>query len=142
VLALGVLVFVVGSLLVLNVWAVIDAKLAVSAAAREGARAAAEASGSEADAAHAAAAAARAALSASGRQVDDERTDVSVETASADGLLERCERITVVVSHDVPTVPLPWLGDAWGSLVTVTSRHSEIVDPYRSGLVGAARCAP
>jgi hypothetical protein len=64
---------------------------------------------------------------------------VSVATAHPDGDLGRCERVTVEVRHDVPTVVLPFAG-GWGSLVTVTARHSEVVDPYRSGLPGAARC--
>ncbi|MBA2283441.1 MAG: hypothetical protein H0W25_19710, partial [Acidimicrobiia bacterium] len=37
-LPFGLLIFVVGALLVANAWAVIDAKLAVTAAAREAAR--------------------------------------------------------------------------------------------------------
>jgi hypothetical protein len=47
--------------------------------------------------------------------------------------------VTVEVSHDVATVVLPWV-DGWGSVVTVSARHSEVVDPYRGGLAGAARC--
>ena len=43
VLPLGMLVLVVGTLLVVNAWAVVDAKLAASAAAREAARAYVEA---------------------------------------------------------------------------------------------------
>ena len=138
VLAFGVLVFVIGSLLVLNAWAVIDAKLAVAAAAREGARAAAESAGpSEGDAAAAASDAAVEALGVSGRSSDG--TAVSVGTSRPDGELSRCERVTVEVSHDVPTVVLPW-ADGWGSVVTVSARHTELVDPYRSGLAGAAEC--
>ena len=38
-LPFGVLIFVVGSLLIANAWAVVDAKLATTAAAREAARA-------------------------------------------------------------------------------------------------------
>jgi hypothetical protein len=142
VLAFGVLVFVVGSLLVLNVWAVIDAKLAVAAAAREGARAAAESSGpSEADAAADAAEAAEASLGVSGREASDtsDGPAVSLGTSRPDGELSRCERVTVEVRHEVPTVVLPW-ADGWGSAVTVSARASEVVDPYRSGLAGAAEC--
>ncbi|MGH2685611.1 MAG: hypothetical protein ACRDJP_09115, partial [Actinomycetota bacterium] len=42
-LPFGVLIFVVGALLVTNVWGVIDAKLAATSAAREAARAFVEA---------------------------------------------------------------------------------------------------
>ena len=44
VLPIGFLLFVVGLLLVVNVWSVIDAKLAAGAAAREAARTAVESS--------------------------------------------------------------------------------------------------
>ncbi len=39
----------------------------------------------------------------------------------------------------VPLVAIPLLGQA-GNGITVTARHSEVVDPYRSGLPGTATC--
>ena len=47
-----------------------------------------------------------------------------------------------VVSYEVPTFRLPWIGGFAGSVVTATGRHSEVVDPYRSGLAtdGDTRC--
>jgi hypothetical protein len=69
-LPFGLLVFVVGSLLVANAWAVIDAKIAVDAAARQAARAYAEAE-LPAEAERDAVAAGLAALQAHGRNPDE-----------------------------------------------------------------------
>src|SRR4051794_39293715 len=46
-LPFGLLIFVVGTLMVVNLWAVLDTKMGVDAAAREGARAVAESDGVE-----------------------------------------------------------------------------------------------
>jgi len=131
-LAFGVLVFVLGTLLVANAWGVIDAKLAATAAAREAARTYVEAASADA-ASGAARRASEEAIEAHGRRV--ERS----ETTLVEGRFERCERITIQVSYTVPLVAVPLLGQA-GDGVTVTSRHSEVVDPYRSGLPGTASC--
>src|SRR5207249_6381933 len=48
-LAFGVLVFVMGTLVIANAWAAIDAKVATAAAAREAARAYVESSSTHAD---------------------------------------------------------------------------------------------
>lgn len=121
----GVLVFVFGTLLVANTWAVIDAKMAASAAAREGARAFVEAA-SRSEGAQRADQAARQAILGYGR--DPER--LSVATA---GLLERCASVTVTVAYPVPVAGIPVLGRRAGT-ITVTASHAEVVDPYRSGL--------
>ena len=128
----GVLVFVFGTLVVVNAWGVIDAKLATTSAAREAARAFVE-SPPQVDAGRAAENAAREAILAHGRRW--ERTTI----APLEGGFARCQRITVEVAYDVPLIAVPLLGQA-GNGITVTSRHSEIVDPYRSGLAGAAAC--
>ena len=131
-LPFGVLVFVVGSLLVANVWGVVDAKLAVTSAAREAARAYVEATGptaavSEADQA------ARDALAGHGR--DPGRATV----VRASGSFSPCARVTFEVTYTVPAVVLPWVG-GYGHGFTARARHSELVDPYRSGLAGSADC--
>ena len=131
-LVFGVLVFVFGTLVVANAWGVIDAKLATTAAAREAARTYVEAS-SEATAGPAALHAAEQAIVAHGRRW--ERTAV---TSLGPGFA-RCQRVTIEVTYDVPLIAVPLLGQA-GNGITVTSRHSEIVDPYRSGLGGTAAC--
>lgn len=131
----GVLVFVLGTLLVANAWGVIDAKLAASSAAREAARTYAEAPSGDSDDAWAAARqAARDAIEGHGR--DWARTTVD---PPAGGGLERCRRFTVEVRYDVPLVAVPLLGQH-GRGIEVKAQHSEIIDPYRSGLPGTASC--
>ena len=128
----GVLIFVVGVLVIANVWAVVDARIVADDAAREAARAFVKAPDA-AGAASAADAAARDTLTAEGR--DATRASISI-----DGTLARCARITVSVAYPVALVGLPWLGKP-GRLLTVHARQSELVDPYRSGLPGTASCA-
>lgn len=127
-LPLGFLVLVAGALLVVNVWAVIDAKLATESAAREAARAYVEASSpTAADAA--AVAAAREALAGHHRDPDAARYGGPASTA-----LVRCARITWTVEYDVPSLTLPFIGGFGPSFITARAAHSEIVDPFRSGL--------
>ncbi|MGI9120641.1 MAG: hypothetical protein ACR2G7_11075 [Acidimicrobiales bacterium] len=124
------MVFVIGVALLVNVWGVIDGKLAASAAAREAARAFVESSGPGAGAALVDARAA-AAAAIDGHKVDPGRWDLRSEGPLE---LQRCARVTLVVSYDVPTFRLPWVGGFGGSVITATGRHTEVVDPYRSGL--------
>ena len=132
-LAFGVLVFVVGTLLVVNAWGVIDAKMATTAAAREAARTYVEAA-SEAAAGPGAEAAALDAIVAHGRA----RGRARVERVDG-GPFARCRRVTIEVTYRVPMVAVPLLGEA-GDGLTVTSRHAEVVDPYRDGVPGPAAC--
>lgn len=129
-LIFGVVVFVVGALLMANAWAVVDAKMAVSSAARETARTYVESDGDLA----AADAVGRAAFAAS-TGLDPGR----LAFAGATGAFERCARITVTYRYQVPALSLPG-GAGWGSAFEVSASHSEIVDPYRAGLEGEARC--
>jgi len=131
----GLLVFVLGGLLIANAWAVVDAKFATDAAAREAARAYVEASdGSTAMAA--AEAAARQAVIAHGR--DGARADVRPVGPVR---FARCERITIEVSYEIPALKLPLVG-GWGAPFDVRSHHSEVVDPFRSDVPGEAEgCA-
>ena len=128
----GLLVFVLGGLLIANAWAVVDAKFATDAAAREAARAYVEAS--DGDGALAAAeAAARQAVTAHGR--DGSRADVRPVGAAR---FARCERVTIEVTYEVPALTLPLVG-GWGPApFTVRSHHSEVVDPFRSDVPGEA----
>ncbi|HEX5365982.1 MAG TPA: hemolysin family protein [Acidimicrobiales bacterium] len=141
-LPFGLLVFVVGTLLVANAWAVVDAKLAVDAAARQATRAYVEAEvpdGDGADGAEATAVAAGlAALDAHGR--DPAKAWVGLgglEGSGGQQGFSRCARATFVARYEVPALTLPWIG-GFGRGIDVTSRHSEIVDPYRSGVPGSA----
>lgn len=126
VLPFGVLVFVVGTLLFANAWAVVDAKLVVQAAARETARAYVESDGS-AKALDKAKVRGREAVSGMGR--NGEELKLVVDAPVFDG----CAPVTVTASYPVPSVHLPFLG-GYGRTFDVTASHREIVDPLRSGV--------
>lgn len=129
----GILVFVVGVLLVSNAWAVIDAKMSVAAVAREATRAYVEAPVG-ADPLALARAAAEEAIRGMGR--DPAQLQLVPESAG----LTRCQRVTFAASYRVAAVTLPWIG-GYGEGFTATARHSEIVDPYRTGVaLGPERC--
>ena len=126
VLPFGLLLFVSAMLVVANAWAVVDAKFAASSAAREGTRAYTE-SLSESDAGATLERRAREALTAYGRNGDRVTIRVDAEPFG------RCSRVTVEVSYRVPALTVPFIG-GFGSGITARSRHSGVVDPYRSGL--------
>lgn len=129
-LPFGVLVFVIGSLLLSNAWGVIDAKLAASAAAREATRAYVESSGPTAeDAASHARLAAESAIVGHGRDA----AKMTLENRGAT-TYTRCAEITFEVSYPVPTISLPWVKGLGPDAFTVRASHSELVDPYRSGV--------
>ena len=131
-LAFGVLVFVVGTLVVVNAWAVIDAKLAAASAAREAARAFVEATDIGA-ADEAAQRAADDAIIGYGRDPD------RMELARDDTSFGRCDRVTFTVRYKVSLGAIPLLKRA-AATFTAEARYSEIVDPFRDGLSGEARC--
>ncbi|HVL28606.1 MAG TPA: hypothetical protein VM390_10695 [Acidimicrobiales bacterium] len=132
-LPFGVLVFVVGVLLVANAWAVVDAKMAVSSAAREAVRAYVESPVDE-DPAARADAAGRAAIAGMGR--DPGRLGLTALEAD----FTRCAEVRFEASYPVPFLTVPFMG-GFGRGFTAVARHAEIVDPYRSGVPrGAATC--
>jgi len=128
----GVLVFVFGTLVVVNAWAVVDAKLAAGSAAREATRSYVEAR-SASEAGTSAQRAAEEAIRGHGRQVE------RLGLRSVDGRFARCSRVTLEATYRVPLLAVPVLGRR-GAGFTVAARHSEVVDPYRSGLAGEASC--
>ena len=131
-LLFGMLIFVFGTLLVAYAWGVVDTKTATGEAARQAVRTYVEAP----DAGIAATEARRAADSAlSGYGRDPSRARITVVS----GTFSRCDRITISVSYPAPLLRLPGLGTL-GRAQSVTSEHSELVDPYRSGLSGTASC--
>jgi hypothetical protein len=136
VLPFGFLVFVAGTLLVANAWAVVDAKLAAEGAAREAARAYVEAPDAQAAIALGLTAA-RDAASAHGRSTDPRVFRVAPPPS---GSFARCARITWTVELDVPALTIPWIGAFGDGPFTAVGRHSELVDPWRAGLPGTARC--
>jgi hypothetical protein len=129
-LAFGVLVFVFGTLLVLNAWAVVDARFATSAAAREAVRAVVQSDRTDLSPAQLearAVAAARQAFLAHGYTAPPTLTDTSLS-------LTRCATVAVTVALEVHPTIVPGLVQR-GSY-TVRSTHAEVVDPFRSGLEG------
>jgi hypothetical protein len=127
-LPFGFLVFVSGTLLLANAWAVIDAHLAATAAATEAVRTFVEASGDEPAAR---AAGERAALDAiEGQGKSATRSTITWEGAA----LVRCQPVTVTVTYRVPTIAVPWLGSFGGGMVRTSAHHTEVVDPWRAGL--------
>jgi hypothetical protein len=126
VIPFGLLTFVVGALLVANAWAVIDAKMAVSAAAREATRAFVEAP-DDSTAPVLAEAAARSAIAGAGRD------PAKLTLTPLEAVFARCETVRYEASYQIPAVRVPWIG-GFGSGFTATARHAEVVDPYRSGV--------
>ena len=133
-LAFGTLLFVFGTLAVANAWGVIDAKMAAAAAAREGARAYVESTAAD-TADGDAERAGRDAMAAHGRDGSSLRITV------VEGSFTRCERVVVEARYELRLVGIPAVGST-ARTVSVAARHSEIVDPFRSGVAGdEARCA-
>lgn len=131
-LPFGLLIFVAGSLLIANAWAVVDAKLATDAAARQAARTFVEGT-DEHLAFDAAADAGRSAIAGHGR--DPDRAEITPIGAFG---LARCERATFEATYEVPALSIPFIGGYGTAPFAVRSTHSEIVDPFRSGLAGEA----
>ncbi|HUS60596.1 MAG TPA: hypothetical protein VMY34_00270 [Acidimicrobiales bacterium] len=126
----GLLIFVLGSLLIANAWAVVDAKFATDAAARQAARTFVEGTDG-ADALAAAEGAGRAAIEGHGR--DPARVVIAPVGAL---LLARCEQVTFEAVYEVPALSIPLIGGYGTAPFRVRSTHSEVVDPFRSGLDG------
>jgi hypothetical protein len=129
VLPFALLVFVAGTLLVANAWAVVQGKVAASAAAREAARAFVESPGPAGPALGEASVAAASAVEGHGGEPDRMRIEPVGQLS-----FSRCARATFEVRYSVATVNVPWIGAFGRGLVTTTARHSEVVDPYRSGV--------
>lgn len=131
-LAFGMVVFVGGTLLIVNAWAVIDAKMGTTAAAREAARTLVESEGDLGDAG----AAGRAAFE---NQVgsSDRLSGPVIEIGG--GEFVRCARVEVTYTYTTPLVSFPFFS-GFGGGIDVTSTHSEIVDPFRAGLGEESRC--
>jgi hypothetical protein len=132
VLPFGLLVLVATTLVIANAWAVLDAKLAVTAASREAVRAYVEAPAG-APVASIARERAVATLESYGRG-DPNRTEVIVSPETSPG---RCGRVFVEVRHRVPVLTVPFAGGL-GRGITARSVHTEIVDPFRDGLPAGA----
>jgi hypothetical protein len=137
VLPFGLLVFVGATLLIVNAWGVVDARLAVATASREAGRAYVE-SGLERGPAAAEGEARQAAdrsVSALGR--DPSRLHLDVSTAG----FTRCAAVVHRASYQVPTLTIPFVG-SWGHAITVSATHRDVVDPFASGINGDGDCVP
>jgi Na+-driven multidrug efflux pump len=132
-LLFGLLIFVAGTLLATHAWAVVDTKAATEAAAQQAVRDYVEAA-SPAAAASQAKQGAAAALAGYGRSAG------RVRVRLVSGSFGRCQRITIAVSYPAPVLMLPWVGRV-GAAEWVRADHSELVDPFRSGLPGSSTCA-
>lgn len=132
VLPFGLLIFVVGALLIANAWAVIDAKMAATGAAREATRAYVEAPNRQA-AEQAARRAAEDSIQGHGRNPR------SLRLSNNGPQFVRCERVVYEARYTVPAIRLPFIG-GFGHGFTVTGRHAEIIDPFADGLAPENRC--
>lgn len=137
VLPFGLLIFVGGTLLIINIWGVVDSKFAADAAARQAARWVVEAAGQSTSAAD---------LRAGARQIAEDtladhgrRGPVQVDVEPSDAAFVRCERIQVTVALEVPAIRLPFLG-GFGDVFDVRATRGELIDPTRSGVDGLASC--
>ncbi len=135
VLPFGVLIFVVGTLLIVNAWGVVDAEVAADAAARQAVRTYVEAPDDATGQAQARAVAA-ATLAGHGRRPD--LMVLSIHRRD-DAPFARCVPVTVEVDYPVPAIRLPFIG-GYGHAFDVRARHTERLDPYRSGVPGQATC--
>jgi hypothetical protein len=134
VLPFGVLIFVVGTLLITNAWGVVDAEVAADAAAHQAVRTYVEAPDGVTAAARAQAVA-RATLAGYGRR--PELMHLSIDRGGR--AFARCVPATVEIDYPVPAIRLPWIG-GYGHAFNVHARHTELIDPHRSGLTGQATC--
>ena len=137
VLPFGLLIFVGGALLIINIWGVVDAKFATDAAARESVRWVVEGAGQETTAEALRDGATRIATDT---LADHGRTGpVTVAVDPPDAAFVRCERIEVTVAIEVPAIRLPFFG-GFGDAFDVRATRGELIDPTRSGLDGLATC--
>jgi Flp pilus assembly protein TadG len=129
-LAFGVLVFVVGTLVIVNAWAVIDARFATSAAAREAVRSVVQAPDvglTSAQLEERAQTAASQALAAHGYTGEPMLTGPPLTQS-------RCATVEITAELEVVPTVLPWVTQPLS--YRVASTHAEVLDPFRAGLDG------
>jgi hypothetical protein len=126
----GVVMIIAITLVLTNVWAVLDTKMMASEAARAAAQAYIEEDDGPSAEAVAQATAARQLRSRFGSDWK------AVPVLDRFG---RCESVGVRVEIKVGLIAVPFIGSVGGTK-TVTSTHRTRIDPYRSGLLGEAAC--
>lgn len=142
-LVIGSLIFLVGTILAINAWAVMDAQFAADGAAREAARFVVEAPNPRTVTDGQVQQVARDAIGVSGYDGTDLVANVNrIERNDRFGDPSiRCATVTVEVDLAVQTIRMPFVDTSgWGSAWTVEASHSEIVDPFRTGLPGEVSC--
>lgn len=122
-LAFGTLVLLAGTLVLLNVWSVVETRVAGDAAAREYLRAYTRATDREAALRHAELAA-RTTLAARGTPLEDLRIHPPDPAAFGP-----CGDARVLLVAAVPAARVPFLGTLGRTEVSV--EHRELLDPYR-----------
>lgn len=135
-LIFGTLVFLLGTIVVLNAWSALDARFATAAAAREAVRAVVGAP-PDADLDAAAWAAAATAFAGHGRDPGD--LEVAWLGATAAPEQVRCGEVRFRVETTVPVLAVPRWGR--GAAFQVSATHAELIEPYRAG-VAASVCEP
>ncbi|MEX0869009.1 MAG: hypothetical protein WD011_04990 [Nitriliruptoraceae bacterium] len=131
-LIFGVLLFVVGSLILVNGWAVIDARFAAANAARAATRAAISTPIGSDPHVQARVAADRV-LRQDGHK--DVEYDVVAERSTS---LGRCDPVRYRVTIRVHPTALGRFG--WSDGIDVMATSGQVVDPYRSGLPAGRQC--
>ena len=132
VIPFAVLVFVLATVLMVNAWAVVDAKLAVEAAAREATRTYVE-TRAVAQAESASTEAARRAFESTGRSA----VGLHIRHTATEHV--RCSSVQFEVSYVVRAVRLPII-HGLSHDITVVGRHREIIDPFAAGFGTDNRC--
>jgi len=125
----GFLIFVLGAVMMINSWTVIDSWMAVSAAAREGARTYVESDPTSAWG--------DAQIAVQGVMDDYGRGGRALPATRSSTDYNRCQVVTVTASYDIALINAPFIG-SFGSFTTVESSHSERIDPFRSGDFGGS----
>lgn len=130
-LALGALVFVTGTLIVVAAWSTIDAHQAAAAGARAAARVVAlsDPLQTPAERQSAAETAVQLAMGGSGPTGSDVR---DIEVAGVPAQLPACGVVAITVTVPVAATMLPWLTPR-GPTTTSATRQA-VVDPHRSGV--------
>ncbi|GAC1305946.1 MAG: hypothetical protein NVSMB16_01650 [Acidimicrobiales bacterium] len=124
----GLLILVGATLLVANAWGVVDAKLAARTGAREAARTFVKSSGADSlNATTAAELAGRDTVA----QLGWRKRGITVTNVGTG--FSRCAVASFVVTIPVPAFRLPFL-QGGPPVFHVSARHTERVDPYRSGV--------
>ena len=123
---LGILVFVAMTLLVVNVWSVVDARMTVDSAARTTTCRAYTGATTPAVARSRGEAAASGAIEARHRSGD------ALVVEAPGEVFGPCRAATVTVTLEVPAIRLPFLGSLGTTHVSTTQR--ELVEPYGSAV--------